>query len=145
MRVVVVLRSFCGGIPTYSTNIRDIFCFAHDPLHPLFIPSIHPLADVVYDVADFPDKNKDTLNQDVVAVLVTSDSPLMNVLFPAEEAEAAAAAASGGGGANRKRPTTSGFKIKQQVRIYSTYFSHCFQCFFAKNFLCFVSLSHSPT
>ncbi len=35
-------------------------------------PFLHPLADVVYDVADFPDKNKDTLNQDVVAVLVTS-------------------------------------------------------------------------
>ena len=41
-------------------------------LRPLPFRPTAPRADVVYDVADFPDKNKDTLNQDVVAVLVTS-------------------------------------------------------------------------
>jgi myosin-1 len=61
-----------------------------------------------YDVSDFADKNKDTLNNDIVSVLVASESVLVKVLFPESELEAA----SGGG---RKRPTTSGYKIRQQV------------------------------
>jgi myosin heavy subunit len=69
--------------------------------------------DVVYDVGDFPDKNKDTLTRDIMSVVKASESPLVQRLFEDVDPDAEAAAAAAGGA--RKKATSAGFKIKQQV------------------------------
>ena len=85
--------------------------------HPHFMASSngfvikHYAGDVVYDCLDFADKNKDTLTRDIIAVVLTSTSPLIKVLFEDIAEEQSSAIAS------KKRPTTSGFKIKQQVAL----------------------------
>jgi myosin I len=64
----------------------------------------HFAGDVRYSADDFPDKNRDTLTRDLLAVIKTSESPLVQVLFPEDVAQD-----------DRKRPTTSGFKIRNQT------------------------------
>lgn len=69
----------------------------------------HYAGDVNYDCLDFADKNKDTLTRDIINVIITSTAPLVKVLFEDNILEEPT------GNSGRKRPTTAGFKIKQQV------------------------------
>ena len=45
------------------------------------------LGDVIYDVTGFLDKNKDTLQKDLLVLVEGSKNPFMQVLFPTSEGE----------------------------------------------------------
>lgn len=65
-------------------------------LHPNFVEMrtsrtdfkiVHYAGEVVYDVTGFLDKNKDTLQKDLLVLVEGSKHPLINTLFPASEGE----------------------------------------------------------
>lgn len=66
---------------------------------------------------------QDTLNNDVLIVVKSSESPLIQVLF--EDVDLEAVLNPSAVGPNRKRPTTAGFKIKQQVGALVKALSEC--------------------
>jgi myosin-1 len=67
--------------------------------------AIHHYAGVVqYNVEGFCDRNKDVFNTDLVELMKSSESAFIRALFP-EEVDRS----------SKKRPITSGAKIKQQV------------------------------
>ena len=84
----------------------------------------HYAGDVTYEVLDFPENNKDTLTRDIQLVIKASEAPLVQVLFADMDPVGDAAAASAGGGA-RKKITTAGFKIKQQIAALVKTLSDC--------------------
>lgn len=49
--------------------------------------NVFSLGDVVYDVTGFLDKNKDTLQKDLLVLVEGSKHPLINTLFPASDGE----------------------------------------------------------
>lgn len=63
----------------------------------------HFAGNVTYTAADFPDKNKDQLFNEVILAIQTSGRKLIQVLFP-DEIDLD----------NKKRPPTAGSKIRQQ-------------------------------
>eukprot|EP00743_Colponemidia_sp_Colp-15_P005551 GILK01005972.1.p1 GENE.GILK01005972.1~~GILK01005972.1.p1 ORF type:complete len:1483 (+),score=292.66 GILK01005972.1:72-4451(+) len=63
----------------------------------------HYAGDVLYDAEGFVEKNKDTLYEDIVLTMQSSKNTLLQSLFPETAADL------------RKRPTTSGFKIRNQT------------------------------
>jgi len=79
----------------------------------------HFAGDVSYNVTDFADKNKDTLNRDLILVLKASVSPLVAILYPDTDPIVASAlesssAAESTGSSNKHRVTTAGYKIRNQ-------------------------------
>jgi len=61
----------------------------------------HYAGDVTYECEGFTEKNKDSLNVDIVLAIQTSQNPFLVQRFPEDVS-----------GAQNKRPTTAGFKIR---------------------------------
>jgi myosin-1 len=65
----------------------------------------HYAGDVNYTAKNFCDRNKDTMSMDVVAHLQGTKHKLVKMFFPPPEA-----------GDEKRRPTTTAFKIKSQAQ-----------------------------
>lgn len=65
----------------------------------------HYAGDVNYTAKNFCDRNKDTMSMDVIAHLQGSSHKLVKMFFPPPEA-----------GDEKRRPTTTAFKIKSQAQ-----------------------------
>ena len=74
----------------------------------------HYAGDVTYDVQGITDKNKDTMNKDLLEMLKSSPNQLINKVFP-EEVDRD----------NRKRPSTASDKIKNSAQSLVTTLKGC--------------------
>jgi myosin heavy subunit len=59
-------------------------------MNPICFVIKHYAGDVTYDGTDFVEKNRDTLTQDLVAMLQTSKNPFVNILYPPTESMSSA-------------------------------------------------------
>lgn len=73
----------------------------------------HYAGDVSYNIDYFCDRNKDLLFKELIELMVSSTSSLIQSLFPKEEAE------------GKQQPTTAGFKIKKSANELVTTLMAC--------------------
>eukprot|EP01129_Flabellula_baltica_P002905 TRINITY_DN12788_c0_g1_i1.p1 TRINITY_DN12788_c0_g1~~TRINITY_DN12788_c0_g1_i1.p1 ORF type:complete len:1025 (-),score=286.40 TRINITY_DN12788_c0_g1_i1:18-3092(-) len=73
----------------------------------------HYAGEVTYESEGFCDKNKDTLNVDIINCMKSSTLPFLVAAFPEETGE------------QNKRPTTAGYKIKTSCGELMTELSRC--------------------
>ena len=74
----------------------------------------HYAGDVTYELVGITDKNKDTMNKDLLELVKSSANPLLNKVFP-EEVDRE----------NRKRPSTASDKIKNSASQLVTTLKGC--------------------